>query len=173
MEITSYLESFFNHPLIQTIIEICLGGIWILSILAKTSIGRKSLNKLRDLHKEKNEALEKAKKDIDDANKSIEELAKNKDAIIVAQKEEFNAKYQLLANKMNLQIDVILEALSHINNDHIKNIIEKFKESQKVEKPIEFSEIVKKADLYDELIKRVEALEDERKETINCEAKEE
>lgn len=171
MEITSYLESFFNHPLVQTIIEICLGGIWILSILAKTSIGRKSLNKLKDLHKEKNEALEKAKKDIDDANKNIEELAKNKDAIITAQKEEFDAKYQLLANKMNVQMDVILEALSNINNDNIKNIIKKFKESIIDQKPIEFSEIAIKADLYDELVKRVEALEDEKR--INCDSKEE
>ncbi len=126
-QITYNIEQFWNKPI--PIIGFTIGTLIImfLVIFAKTSLGRKSLNYLKNKYSELNDGFNKAKKYYEEAIKAKDELIENKDKYIEELKSMYEEKLALVQINKDKEKEIIIAIGSNINNVKIKKIIEEYK----------------------------------------------
>lgn len=126
-QITYNIEQFWNKPI--PIIGFTIGTLIImfLVIFAKTSLGRKSLNYLKNKYAELNDDFNKAKKYYEEAIKAKDELIENKDKYIEELKSMYEEKLALVQINKDKEKEIIIAIGSNINNVKIKKIIEEYK----------------------------------------------
>lgn len=168
-EIVEKIASFWNMKV--PIIGFTVGAIVIgfLVIISKTSWGRKAINwckkKIGDFEIIFKEANDTYKRTLEEKDA----LLKLKDEIIEKMKQEYDTKLAIVQNQRNEERNVIIAIGQCINNVKVKKIIEDYISKPVAESVSEYTQEIEEnyEDKYKELLKRIEVLENERKETID------
>lgn len=155
-QISYNIEQFWNKPV--PIIGFTVGAIIIgvLAILAKTSIGKKSLLYLK---KQYNELKEKATEAFD----AYDKLIAQKDEIIDTMKSEYEEKLALIQENKDREREIIIAIGENIHNVKIQKIIEEYKKLPEI---ADISEVIESKKI--ELEEKYEAKEAELEEKINA-----
>lgn len=159
-QIVEGIKEFWNQPV--PIIGFTVGTIIIgvIAILAKTSIGKKALNWMKEKYTELLNGYNETKK-------QYEEIIKTKDETIAKLTEMYNEKLALVQANKDKEREIIIALGNCINNVKVKKIIEEYSQSKEI---TDLSALVdevkaKYESKYQELLSRLEVLENERKDS--------
>lgn len=159
-QIVEGIKEFWNQPV--PIIGFTVGTviIGVIAILAKTSIGKKALNWMKEKYAELVNGYNETKK-------QYEEIIKTKDETIAKLTEMYNEKLALVQANKDKEREIIIALGNCINNLKVKKIIEEYSQSKEI---TDLSDLVdevkaKYESKYQELLSRLEVLENERKDS--------
>lgn len=130
--IKEILDLILNSDLTVTLSAILslIGGI--LMIFAKTSAGKKALNKLEALHNQKNGMIDDAEKKLEDTRKCLEILVSEYEKQSEEMKEYYEKRYHELENNYKLLKDFVNNGFSCINNKKIKELVEGANDEERI-----------------------------------------
>ena len=159
-QIVEGIKEFWNQPV--PIIGFTVGTIIIgvIAILAKTSIGKKALNWMKEKYTELLNGYNETKK-------QYEEIIKTKDETIAKLTEMYNEKLALVQANKDKEREIIIALGNCINNVKVKKIIEEYSQSKEITDLSDLVDEVKEKyeSKYQELLSRLEVLENERKDS--------
>lgn len=122
--IKEILDLVLNSDLVVALSGILALVFGILRIFSKTSIGKKALNKLEDLHNNKNVIIDEAEKKLDDTKKTLENLVSEYERQSKEMKDYYEKRYHDLEVDYELLKELVVSGFSCINNKKIKELVE-------------------------------------------------
>lgn len=144
---------FWSQPV--PIIGFTVGTVIIgaLSIISKTSIGKKALNSLKAKYNDLVNGYNEVKKQYD-------EIIAKKDEIITTMTEEYNNKLALIQANKDKEREVIIALGNCINNVKVKKIIEEYSQLDEITDVSQFVDDIKNKyeSKYQELLAQIEEL---------------
>lgn len=159
-QLVENLKIFFNQPVVIAGVTIGTIGVLLFTIIAKTSIGRKSLKKLKEgiahLQAKHDAVVQECEK--------FKELTENKIADLVNQ---YETKLALVVNEKQELEKLVFEIADNIHNEKVKGVVKDYiKKTQEKEVEIETIVTEKLADYKEQLINYKAELENIYKEQI-------
>lgn len=131
-QITNAISAFFDKPVVVTLSGIFSGALILFTIFAKTSFGRKAINKLTALYNLGARTATQTLKKVEDVEKlateKISELEAENSQKIEELKQEYEKKVSVLVSLFNFYIDALFETLATIPNVKLQAKVQELKE---------------------------------------------
>ena len=156
-QIKSGIDSFVNKPLVVTIVGILVTAAFAFILFSKTSIGRKTLNKLTNLYALGKEKADKTLQKVEDiekaANQKIAALEADYQEKTESLKSEYEQKAAVVVSLLNYYEETLFAILEKIPNAKVQNELAVFKANYQ-EKKAAITETI--GEIYDDFNLEVE-----------------
>lgn len=152
-EVTQAINSFFDKPVVISVTTVLTFAVVLFTFFAKTSFGKKAINKLTTLFQ-----LIRAK--AEDTNKKVEEVKKIANEEIAKLKEEYERKISLALSIMNFYEEATFALFEDVPNAKVQAKLLTFKSAYQ-EKREEISKIVDFT--YQDYIENINQIKEEAK----------
>ena len=136
---------FLNQDLVVILGTIFGSGALILSIIGKTSIGKKALNRLVGLITKSSDELKNAKLKLEETNKNFEEYKENKEKELKETKDYYSAKLYAFKEEYSKLETLCLGMAKNSNNVHVKELVNEYEKAKIDFDNLNVSEIVENA----------------------------